>query len=204
MKKSVREPIPELFLAAELLNRAVSAHLAGDFETASKLFEEADMPVLREWTESHWGKDTPYKKVLFPDESKPLLSKQDRIPVRMPNREEKEALHRRDGFHCRFCGVPVIRKEVRVKLRNFYPNVIKWGRTNGDQHAAFQALWLQYDHILPHSRGGDNSIDNIVITCAPCNYVRMDNLVHEMGLSHPLERSPIKSDWDGLERILKN
>ena len=91
-----------------------------------------------------------------------------------------------------------------MNLKRLYPEAVKWGRTNSEQHAALQALWLQYDHVLPHSRGGDNSIDNVVITCAPCNYVRMDNLVSEMGLRNPFSRPPMQSDWDGLERLLES
>jgi len=203
LKPSVRTPIPELFVAAEYLDAAVSAHLVGNHDLAATLIKEADMDILREWTESHWGKNTPYKEILQRDTSNPILPKEERIPVRMPDKKEKEELHKRDGCHCRFCGVPVIRKEVREKLRKLYPEALRWGRTNETQHAAFQALWLQYDHVLPHSRGGNNSIDNIVITCAPCNYVRMDNLVKEMGVADPFSRPPVQSSWDGLERILK-
>jgi len=33
-----------------------------------------------------------------------------------------------------------------------------------------------------HSRGGDNSFENMVITCAPCNYARMEFTLEELGL----------------------
>ena len=203
LKTSVREPIPELFIAAKCLDAAADAHLIGDTKIASELFRLADMPVLRDWTESHWGANTEYKNTVMKDSSFPELPKEQRIEVRMPTKEQKNALHLRDRFHCRFCGVPVIRKEIRVELRKHYPDEIPWGRTNPEQHAAFQALWLQYDHLLPHSRGGDNSIENVAITCAPCNYVRMNNLIIEMGLSNPLDREVPESSWDGLERLLR-
>jgi hypothetical protein len=80
---------------------------------------------------------------------------------------------------------------------------VQWGRKNVEQHAALQAMWLQYDHVLPHARGGNNDLDNIVITCAPCNFGRMDYLVEEVGLVDPREHDAIKSNWDGLERILE-
>lgn len=63
-------------------------------------------------------------------------------------------------------------------------------------------MWLQYDHIVPHARGGDNSIGNVVVTCAPCNYARMDYTLDELGLENPLSREPRQSNWDGLERVL--
>ncbi|MCG8043042.1 MAG: HNH endonuclease [Candidatus Thiodiazotropha endolucinida] len=121
----------------------------------------------------------------------------------MPNDAEKKQLHERDGYHCRFCGVPVIRKEVRSAIKKLYPNALQWERKNIEQHAAFQAMWLQYDHVLPHARGGNNDLENVVITCAPCNFGRMDYLMEEVGISDPREREPVKSSWDGLERILR-
>ncbi|MDQ6698748.1 MAG: HNH endonuclease [Acidobacteriota bacterium] len=119
----------------------------------------------------------------------------------MPTTAEKQLLFERDGFHCRFCGIPVIRSEVRQRMRVAYPEALPWGITNPTQHAAFQAMWLQYDHVLPHARGGDNSLGNVVITCAPCNFARMNSTLDEVGLMDPRTREPMRSDWDGLERF---
>ena len=62
-------------------------------------------------------------------------------------------------------------------------------------------MWMQFDHILPHARGGDNSIENMVITCAPCNFGRMKYTLAEMGLADPRMRPVEKIDWDGLEQF---
>lgn len=120
----------------------------------------------------------------------------------MPDKAALRAVVWRDGHHCRFCGIPVIRSEVRNHLRKLLPEAVRWGRSNASQHTAFQAMWLQYDHIVPHARGGDNSIGNVVVTCAPCNYARMDYTLDELGLENPLSREPRRSNWDGLERVL--
>lgn len=203
MRICLQDPIPQLFEAARFLDKAVSAHMAGKRDLAARLIRLADMREVREWTESLWGANSPHVLVREVSGGPKTLPKAERIPVRMPNASEKAALHARDGFHCRFCGIPVIRKEVRVKLRSFYPEALPWGRTNPGQHAAFQALWLQYDHLLPHAKGGSNDIGNVVITCAPCNYARSDYTIEEVGLGNPFLRDPIRSDWDGLERIFK-
>jgi len=92
-------------------------------------------------------------------------------------------------------------------MHKLYPDALPWGKTNDTQHAAFQALGLQYDHLIPHSRGGSTDLSNLVITCAPCNYGRGSYTVEEVGLNNPLLREPIGSGpvgsgWDGLERFL--
>jgi len=120
----------------------------------------------------------------------------------MPTLAEKRQLHVRDGFHCRVCGIPVIRQEVRQRLRDAYPSALQWEGRNVEQHAAFQAMWVQYDHVIPHARGGTNEADNMLITCAPCNYGRMNYTFAEVGLIDPRTRPPIQSMWDGLERFI--
>jgi 5-methylcytosine-specific restriction endonuclease McrA len=65
-------------------------------------------------------------------------------------------------------------------------------------------MWMQFDHILPHSRGGDNTMDNVVVTCAPCNFGRAERTLEEVGLMDPRQRPPEGTSWDGLERMLAN
>jgi hypothetical protein len=200
-KACLRDPIPEIFLAATLLDAALAAHQLGKHGLAEGLLVESNLPAVRDWTESLWGSNSAYVNVLLrvsdQHEDEAAAGKQ-----RMPLTAIKKALHERDGYHCRFCGIPVIRSEVRKRFEHLYPAARIWGSKNFDQHAAFQAMWAQYDHIVPHSRGGDNSLHNLVITCAPCNFGRMDYLLQEVGLADPREREPVKSEWTGLEGIL--
>lgn len=191
-------PPREAINAAQLLSLAVDAHLRGDTAAADHFFRSADKPAIREWTESLWGKNSPHVIV---GTRVQVAADIARVAIRMPNAQEKALLHRRDGYHCRFCGLPVVRAEVRKRVALAYPEAVPWGRTNLSQHAAFQAMWAQYDHLVPHCKGGDNSAANMVITCAPCNFARMDYLLEEVGLADPLSREPTTSDWDGLEHF---
>jgi HNH endonuclease len=195
------DPIPEIAEAAHYLGEAVSAHLNKKFDVADELIRRADMPEIREWSESLWGKNSPYVKFRAIANAPPSMHRAQRVALRMPTTAEKQALLQRDGYHCRFCGIPVIRETIRRRIKAVYSNALSWGRTNVTQHAAFQAMWVQYDHILPHARGGDNSLDNMVITCAPCNFGRMNYCLEEVGLIDPRTREPVRSSWDGLERF---
>ncbi|HEX5276102.1 HNH endonuclease [Fluviicoccus keumensis] len=200
MKRCFREPIPEILDAARYLDAAVSAHLEGEHEIASKLFALADSPKVRDWLESIWGKESPYVII----NKLPLIEPAVKVEARMPTASQIADLHKRDGFHCRFCGIPVIRAEIRKMLVKLYPATVKWGRTNASQHAAFQTLWAQYDHVTPHSCGGTNDLENLVVTCAGCNFGKMSYQLVELGLQDPRDFPPVKSKWDGLERLLSH
>jgi hypothetical protein len=194
-----REPIPEIFEAAQQLDAAVSAHLSGNSAQAEHYIRLADAPAIRDWVESILGKGAPYVVVQATTGLNPATEM--RVNARMPTAAEKRQLHQRDGYLCRFCGLPVIRPEVRNSIKRQYPNALRWGKRNVERHAAFFAMWAQYDHLMPHARGGTNSLGNLVVTCAACNYGRGGYTLAEVGLSNPLERSVIQLKWDGLERF---
>ena len=196
----LRDPIPEIADAARYLDAAVSAHLTRRPNLAEELIRLADMAAIRAWTESLWGSHSPY--VHYQEVALPSLPKQARAKLRMPTSDEKRELHLRDGYRCRFCGIVVVRKEVRERIRIVYPHALPWGSKNVEQHAAFQAMWAQYDHLVPHARSGTNELENLVVTCAPCNFGRMNYTLEEVGLIDPRTREPVRSSWDGLERFV--
>jgi 5-methylcytosine-specific restriction endonuclease McrA len=201
LRKCIREPIPEITIAAGYLDEAVSAHLLGKFKSAAELIRRADMPIIREWTDSLWGSNSPYVRYRDIANAPPHVVRKRGVKERSPTEDVKRVLLLRDGHHCRFCGIPLIRKEVRIRIMEKYPDVLLWKRKNIEQHAAFQAMWVQYDHIIPYARGGNSNIENMVITCAPCNYARMQYTLEEVGLIDPRMHGPVRSRWDGLERF---
>jgi hypothetical protein len=200
-RECLRPPIPEIADAARYLDAAVSAHLAGRSALAHELIQLADADPIRQWTDSIWGANSPYVLYRATPGAPPLISSADRAISREPTTQEKAKLLARDGYHCRFCGIPVIRAEVRQRICDAYPQALTWGKQNSGQHAAFQAMWAQYDHVVPHARGGASGLDNLLVTCAPCNFGRMSFTLEEVGLVDPRTRDSIHSDWDGLERF---
>ena len=202
-----RDPIPEIFEAAELLSQAVDAHLVtgGRCDKARELIKQADMQIVWDWTELIWGKEKLEIHRKRTVEGAPRkLDKNEQDPRKEPRKQVKQALIERDGHQCRFCGIPVIRKEIRKAIGRQYPDELKWRSSNREQHAAFQCMWLQYDHILPRSRGGLTDFDNLAITCAPCNFGRGKYTLEEVGLIDPRTRPVKRTSWDGLERFLKH
>lgn len=43
---------------------------------------------------------------------------------------------------------------------------------------------LTFDHVIPRSRGGRTTWDNVVAACAPCNLLKGGRLAHHSGM-HP-------------------
>lgn len=154
----------------------------------------ADLPAIRAYTTSLWGTAWASLKV---------EAKRSEVQgPRSPGAELKRQLHERDGHHCRFCGIPLIRPEVRKHVEKLFPDMTLWGNKDAERHAALLVMWTQYDHVEPYSRGGATTLDNMVLTCAPCNFGRDRLLVEEVGLLDPRLRSPRKSDWLGLVNAL--
>lgn len=210
LKDCFREPIPEIFEAARLLDSAVSAHLLGNSVAADKALRAADMPVIGEWIDSIWlgPWGPPYRPITKVSGLPPVLPKADRFFPRDAAPAMKRALVVRDGHHCRLCGIPLVRSEIRKKLTQLYPDAARWtGVRAAQQHRGLQVMWLQYDHVIVHSRGGKTTMENLVVTCPACNYGRDRFMLQEVKLRDPRfhVRRPVWEGWrtwQGLERIL--
>jgi hypothetical protein len=104
--------------------------------------------------------------------------------------------------------MPLVRPEVRKMLTKLYPEAARWtSARETDQHRGLQAMWMQYDHVLVHSRGGATDLGNLIVTCAACNFGRDRFTLEEMGLSDPridvrLPSWDGRKSWTGLERLL--
>ena len=87
-------------------------------------------------------------------------------PIRRPRNRVKFNRHNilaRDRFTCQYC------------------------------HKSFCASDLTFDHVLPKSRGGKTSWENIVSCCASCNGRKGNKTPREAGM--PLKRMPSEPDW---------
>jgi 5-methylcytosine-specific restriction endonuclease McrA len=204
MRRCYLEPVAEVWRAAEMLGEAVRMHHAGKRDVAASLFRDSDFEKIGTWFRTVVGPYNPaihgkLPAVLDP----PRLAPVDRKRPRMPSGETKRQVLARDGMHCRFCDGPVIPKEIIRSISASYPADARWSDVASQQHRMFQAMSLQYDHVLPHARGGDSSFENVVIACAVCNYGRMSYTPQEAGLFDPRTQPIRVSEWDGLTAFLK-
>jgi hypothetical protein len=117
-RRCMREPIDDIFNAADLLNRAADAHVAGNKIETLRLISDANMPTVRAWAESLWGAKASnpgqahYHRFRVVANAAARLPEDQRIPKRMPNAAEKQEIIAKYGRNCVFCGIPLISKEV--------------------------------------------------------------------------------------------
>lgn len=83
--------------------------------------------------------------------------------IRHEVRFSRHSIFERDKGHCQYCG----------------------------KH--FPKSQLTLDHVLPQSRGGGESWENLVLACLPCNVRKGNRTPDEAGM--PLQRRPSKPAW---------
>ncbi len=79
------------------------------------------------------------------------------VPRRFRRQVTNTFLFARDDYACMYCG----RHRSELRGRQF----------------------LTRDHILPTSRGGDNTWDNVVTSCSPCNNRKGNRTPEEAGMA---------------------
>ena len=199
-RHSLIPPIPELEVVADRLLEAVLAVRDADKDRARDKLREADLQVVFDYSHALMNG---HDRALFRKRVMATrLQTVRRLQVRMPPAAVIKSIYTRDGWRCRFCGCRVVQKEARDRLRALLPGAIRWNEAEGF-HAAFYALTATPDHVLPHSVGGTNELENIVTACWPCNFGRGANTVEELGLIDPRTRPPVVDQWDGLTSVLR-
>ncbi len=94
------------------------------------------------------------------------------VPRRFRRQVTNTFLFARDHYSCEYCG----RHRATLRGREF----------------------LTRDHVVPISRGGDNSWTNVVTACSTCNNRKGSRLPHESGMQpihRPREPNYVELVW---------
>ena len=94
------------------------------------------------------------------------------VPRRFRRQVTNTFLFARDEYSCQYCG----RHRSELRGRQF----------------------LTRDHVVPTSRGGDNTWQNVVTSCSPCNNRKGNRLPEESGmrlLTEPREPNYVYLVW---------
>lgn len=95
----------------------------------------------------------------------PAVVKLNRFVKHLPRRVKfcRQNLYTRDNFTCQYC------------------------------HRSFPAGQLTYDHVVPRSKGGKTTWDNVVTACTRCNLKKGNKLPHQINAR--LLAEPQEPDW---------
>lgn len=196
-------PILEIDVATDLIDAAANEFVKENREQAEELIAEADLPEICEFVQRIIGPNDHeiHRPREVPDAPEAAVH---RAKERMPSTRIERMVFERDGWRCRFCGIRIVAKQAIKVLDRVFPNVVRWSQTrDAGKHCAFRALCCSLDHLVPHSRGGDNALDNLVAACSPCQFGRNQWTIEEVGISDPRLRQPVVDSWDGLMRICR-
>jgi 5-methylcytosine-specific restriction endonuclease McrA len=89
-------------------------------------------------------------------------------------RLNRQHLLHRDNYTCQYCG-------VTVNLQT-----------------------MTYDHVMPRSRGGKTSWENIVAACGPCNRKKSDRTPEEARMQLRVKPVPLRRDQAFYASVQKN
>lgn len=96
----------------------------------------------------------------------------DKLPKRQVKFSRKN-IFERDDYTCQYCGLKPPSKRA----------ALKWMEENS----------LNLDHVVPRSKGGKTTWDNIVTSCLKCNSKKGNRTPKEMGWK--LKKAPAQPKW---------
>ena len=73
-----------------------------------------------------------------------------------------------------------LEEEAERGRRERLPDEVRaavWHRDEGRCVRCGAEQELQFDHVIPFSRGGGNTVENIQVLCGPCNRAKGDSIV---------------------------
>lgn len=189
-------PPPE-WLFTDVLGLGQAAHLAasGKYQAAADVLGSLREGDAREWFVEHAQISSHHRRARLRVERPHTLGAQRKdTPMHM-----RHAVWQRDNWHCRYCGLPTIPpKNIEAMRVLLGEEVLPWGSTNASKHGTLYVARAGYDHVVPVSLGGGDTVANLVTCCSGCNYGKDRWSVEELGLDDPRLREPKQTEWDGI------
>jgi hypothetical protein len=195
---------PEWVAAAfDPLLEAMTLADAGDI-TASLALYHREVPdrKLNEWYDLHaqyaykWrctDRGIPSPKKLPAEQLAPKLGN--------PESALPQQVFARDSYRCRYCNTRLFAYPAFTRFEQTVGReAFTVTKSPGNKAKAGAAMVFRptADHVEPWSRGGQTGLANLVTSCWPCNFGKMEYTVAEMGITDPRLRPAIDDGWDGL------
>lgn len=192
---------PPAWLAQDILKLAGAVELAanGRLEDSRAIVQTLREAEARDWYVEHAQVAANHRRrVLGGTPEKRVASSRSRTPVKV-----RRLVWSRDHYRCRYCDLPTIPPERIKSIRALVGHdILPWGGTNASRHGTLFLARAEYDHVVPVSIGGPNTVDNLVTACPSCNYGKDRWTVQELGLDDPRATEVLNCDWNGLSHFM--
>jgi 5-methylcytosine-specific restriction endonuclease McrA len=197
-------PVPAYYEeSVDSFKKSVQELIDGNLARSLTTLSESNAERVKEFFIEH-GQQSAYFRVRNRkeiDRANKGRKKENSSPRLIPRIEQEVFV--RDNFHCRYCGLRIISKEVFASFSHIvgaenFPiqrkNSIRNGLTLGLRGVA--------DHVEPYASGGETEIDNLVTSCYSCNFGKAGYTLEQLGIEDPRNRKPIQDNWSGLTEFL--
>ena len=198
---SKESPLPKpewMNKEVDLFISAVEAYIAGNKSLSLEIISQIRSDEITEWYIEHGQMSGRHRKLQLNITPPETIDISLRDPVRSPAKIQQKVFER-DAYHCRYCGGKVISQEfLRSFIKSLNSPLFSRGETNLSTHGIIHITWPVADHVIPWNKGGRTCLDNLVSSCAPCNYGKDGYMIEQLGIADPFERSAKNSNWDGF------
>lgn len=182
----------------ELFVSAVDDFLSGNINLCLEKISLIRSEEITYWYIEHGQMSGRHRKLTLDITPPPNIDDSFRDPVRSPSKVQN-AVFERDRYKCRYCGNKLISQDFfRLFIKKLGSDLFKRGGTNLTTHGIIHIAWPVADHVIPWNKGGQTNLENLVSSCAPCNYGKDGYTIEQIGIENPLNRNPQIDSWTGL------
>lgn len=187
-----------MHLEITLFISAVEHFLLGEKTLCLEKIKQIRTEEMTKWFIEHGQMSGRHRKLILALTPPLSIDKSLRDPVRSPIRLQN-IVFERDGYKCRYCGNKLISQDfIRLFIKKLDSNLFQRGETNLKTHGIIHIAWPVADHVVPWAKGGKTNLDNLVTSCAACNYGKDGYTIEQIKINNPFDRKPQLDSWSGL------
>tara|TARA_R110002051_G_scaffold131151_1_gene205014 strand:+ start:15739 stop:16419 length:681 start_codon:yes stop_codon:yes gene_type:complete len=192
-------PKPKHFsIEIDNLQLAIQFFINGKVEKCLDVLRAVPSKEITEWYIEHGQMSGRIRNIIIQLKAPEIINSSLRDSIRSPRKLQNQVFIR-DGYRCRYCGNRLINQDlIRLFSKKINSSIFQKGKTNLTTNGIIHMTWPVADHVIPWNQGGKTNLENLVSSCAPCNYGKDGYTIEQIGISNPFNRKPIIDGWNGL------
>ncbi len=187
-------PLPkpdEALVAMDTFEASYRALLSGDISKARELLSHIPSHQMQTWFDMH-AQNVSTLRFRGLGSIAPVIVSTELDPKKTFSHLSPQ-IYRRDNFHCRYCGSKVAPRSFFTRFSNLIgDDAFYIGRANREMPGIYLLFVATLDHVTPHRLGGRTDASNLVTSCWPCNYGKMEYTLEQIGIDDPRLTPPVE------------